>query len=63
MASVKERPSSVRPKEKEITPEAIRVEAYYQWINRGCPAGDELTDWVAAEQKLAAQGDWIYKRN
>lgn len=62
MAKVKERPSAVRLKENEITPETIQKEAYYHWLSRGCPAGDGLTDWVAAERKLAAQGDWMYKR-
>ncbi len=62
MASVKERPSAVRLKENEITPELIQQEAYYQWLSRGCPIGDELADWVAAERKLAAQGDWMYKK-
>jgi hypothetical protein len=63
MATVKEKPSAVRLKEKEITPEMIQEEAYYQWLERGCPLGDDLTDWVAAERKLAAQGDWIHKKN
>ena len=26
--------------------------AYEEWINRGRPEGDELTDWLEAEQKF-----------
>ncbi len=63
MAIVREKPSAVRHKENEVKPEDIRKEAYFQWLNRGCPIGDELTDWVAAERRLAAQGDWMYKKN
>lgn len=63
MAKVKEQPSAVRYKENQITPEAIQKEAYFHWLERGCPIGDELTDWVAAERKLAAEGDWMYNKN
>lgn len=63
MARTKEKPSAVRYKENEIKPEDIQKEAYYQWLSRGCPVGDELTDWVAAERKLAAEADWMYKKS
>lgn len=63
MPKVKDKPSAVRLKENEITKEAIELEAYYHWLNRGCPIGDEMTDWVEAERKLAAQGDWIHSKN
>lgn len=63
MPSVKEKPSAVQLKENQITAETIQQEAYYHWQERGCPVGDELTDWVAAEQKLTAHGDWINRKN
>lgn len=63
MAAVKEKLSAVRLKENEVTSEDIQQEAYYHWQERGCPIGDELTDWVAAERKLAAEGDWMNKNN
>ncbi len=63
MPKVKDKPSSVRLKENQITREAIEQEAYFHWLERGCPEGDALTDWVEAERKLAAAGDWVYNKN
>jgi hypothetical protein len=30
----------------------IRERAYFNWINRGCVHGDELNDWMDAEQQV-----------
>jgi hypothetical protein len=31
----------------------IREAAYFQWLDRGCPLGDEWNDWFAVENRLA----------
>lgn len=31
--------------------EYLEVAAYYHWQARGCPWGDPLTDWAAAEKE------------
>ncbi len=57
MAKLKDRETSKQqPKEAagEMTHENMEVAAYYHWLERGCPIGDELTDWVEAEKKYAA---------
>lgn len=37
-------------------PEAwIRERAYYLWLNRGCPQGDDQQDWADAKAQLAAE--------
>jgi hypothetical protein len=28
------------------------IAAYYHWLDRGCPIGDDLTDWFEAERNL-----------
>jgi hypothetical protein len=33
----------------------IREAAYFQWLDRGCPVGEDLAHWFAAEQQLAGQ--------
>ena len=30
----------------------IREQAYYHWIDNGCPNGDDLGHWFAAEQQV-----------
>jgi hypothetical protein len=32
----------------------IREQAYYHWIDNGCPHGDDLNHWLAAEQQVLA---------
>jgi len=32
----------------------IREQAYYRWIENGCPHGDDLSHWLAAEQQVLA---------
>ena len=39
---------------EETTHESMEVAAYFHWLERGCPMGDELTDWVEVERKYAA---------
>lgn len=34
--------------------EKIREQAYYRWIDNGCPHGDDLSHWFAAEQQVLA---------
>jgi len=40
-----------KPSKAEEKPnrENLEVAAYYHWLNRGCPHGDSLTDWVEVE--------------
>jgi hypothetical protein len=40
------KPSSSDPKVE------IEMAAYYRWLNRGCPIGDDLNDWVEAEKDV-----------
>lgn len=44
---------STRQPERQVDPEqAAREKAYYNWLNRGKPEGDEMTDWNYATQKV-----------
>jgi len=38
--------------EEKANPENLEVAAYYHWLNRGCPHGDSLTDWVEVEIQM-----------
>ncbi len=40
---------------KEITREAIAKRAYEKFLTRGGAHGDDLKDWLEAEQELRAQ--------
>ncbi len=40
------------PKKKEVTKEAIEIEAYHIWVKRGKPVGNPMNDWLEAEKKL-----------
>ena len=31
----------------------VQVRAYYNWIDRGCPYGSPMVDWLKAEQDMA----------
>lgn len=35
--------------------EDIQAEAYFIWQNRGSPHGDDLSDWLTAEEKVLAE--------
>jgi len=44
------------PTVQQEPPEAwIRERAYYLWLNRGCPQGDDQQDWLAAKAQLTAE--------
>lgn len=38
---------------KEIPRKCVETAAYYHWLDRGCPPGDDLTDWIEAEREWA----------
>ena len=52
MAKTKENETVVKIK-RLIPKENLEVAAYYHWLNRGCPKGGELSDWVEAKKELA----------
>lgn len=41
-----------KPAGEMASKEYLEIAAYYHWQVRGCPWGDPLTDWLAAEQEL-----------
>jgi hypothetical protein len=43
---------SVRP---DPSPREIAELAYLRWLERGCPHGDSVEDWLAAERELRAR--------
>ncbi len=45
---------SVKPHQEEMPHESLETAAYYHWLERGCPIGDDLTDWVEVEKKYTA---------
>ncbi len=53
MAKVKEKETLKKEPMGEEAHENLEVAAYYHWLERGCPIGDELTDWVEVERKYA----------
>jgi hypothetical protein len=34
----------------------VEKAAYYRWLNRGRPTGDDWTDWLQAERELKKRG-------
>jgi hypothetical protein len=36
-------------------PDQIREAAYFEWLDRGCPHGDDWAHWFAARKRLDAQ--------
>ncbi|MBN1868876.1 DUF2934 domain-containing protein [Candidatus Sumerlaeota bacterium] len=34
------------------TPEGLQEAAYYRWLERGCPQGDDHSDWFEAEKRI-----------
>lgn len=42
-------------KDSEVTHEEIARRAYELWQLRGCPAGDGMEDWRAAEDELLSR--------
>jgi hypothetical protein len=35
----------------KMSPEQLREAAYYRWLERGCPHGDDHSDWFEAEKR------------
>lgn len=62
MAKTKER--SIAFDEKRVQPqkEDLRIAAYYRWLSRGCPPGDDLTDWLEAEKEESQRTGWKWDR-
>ena len=46
-------PKTKAAMKKELTKEQIETAAYYKWLERGCPHGDAMKDWLDAEKKLS----------
>jgi hypothetical protein len=51
MLKTKERQAASKTGKKEVPKEQLEVAAYYHWLERGCPIGDDLTDWVEVENQ------------
>jgi hypothetical protein len=43
---------SVRPVQTRLSESTIATRAYAKWVARGCPSGDGLEDWFAAQSEL-----------
>jgi hypothetical protein len=43
------------PGSNGVTEDQIRLLAFQKWEAAGCPAGDELRFWLAAEEELRAK--------
>ena len=41
--------------EGEAMREEIQLRAYYRYCDRGCAPGDDVSDWLAAEQEVLAE--------
>jgi len=52
MLKTKERGAAPKAAKKEIPKDQLEVAAYYHWLERGCPVGDDLTDWVEVENQI-----------
>ena len=37
------------------TEDSIRLRAYELWQEKGCPMGDDKTDWLEAERQLSPE--------
>ena len=40
---------------RQPTEESIRLRAYELWQEKGCPMGDDKTDWLEAERQLSPE--------
>jgi hypothetical protein len=52
MVRTKEKPPK-KEHQEGMSRESLEVAAYFHWLERGCPIGDDLTDWVEVEKKYA----------
>jgi hypothetical protein len=43
--------------ESDPTEHFVRERAYFLWIDRGCPLGDDLSHWFTAEQQMLVAGE------
>ena len=63
MMKLKEKKSKPMVEEIPVAKEQLELEAYYHWLDRGCPENDALADWVEVEKKwvgkseIAGEGD------
>ena len=53
MAQLKEREKTAKAARK-FSQEEMEREAYFHWLNRGCPNGDSLADWLEVEKECAS---------
>jgi len=54
--AVKPKTTAVRKRKPKTNEEAIRIAAYYNYLNRGCNHGQHEDDWYQAEQSLKKTG-------
>lgn len=50
-------PSDAIPEGTPLSEARIADRAYFRWLDRGCPTGDDLRDWFEAEEELRKDGD------
>lgn len=50
-----DRTAGTSPIEREALRQRIETRAYLRYCERGCVPGDELADWLAAEQEVFAE--------
>lgn len=46
------KPANTHPRLDADNETRIRELAYFFWVDAGCPAGDDLTHWLAAETQV-----------
>lgn len=46
------KPYSASMRDADKTKTEIEKAAYYRWLNRGRPTGDDWTDWLLAEREM-----------
>ncbi len=51
MAKASEKMKTAKVK-KPLSKEELEMAAYFNWLGRGCPANDDMTDWLEAEKKM-----------
>ena len=42
--------------QEPITQDRLEEAAYFRWLARGCPHGDDESDWLAAHTELSTKG-------
>lgn len=51
-AAAEAQAAAARP---QIPDDVIAVRAFHKWQARGCPIGDDASDWFAAREELEAE--------